>query len=274
MPPNNQGLAALIALNVVEGYQVSTMVHNSAQYLHLLIEAMKAGLSDAQDHVGDPGEPIHLEQLLSKEHAARWRTKINSSKSPELIDQTGKLSGDTVYVAVVDESGNVVSMISSLFKAFGSGVTVPGTGVTLQNRGSGFTLEPNHPNSLAAGKRPYHTIMPAMILKDGQPWAALGVVGGMMQAQGHLQVLCNLIEFEMDPQTALDAPRFRLLEDSTLALEEGIPESVRRDLAASGYDIKSTVTEEEFGGGQLIQLSEGTLFGASDPRKDGCAIGY
>lgn len=275
MPPNNQGLAALIALNIVEGYRLSEMAHNSFEYLHLLIEAMKAALSDAQNHIGDPDEPIQLEHLLSRDHAEWWRTRFDPNKARRLTEQNPeKVCGDTVYVTVVDEKRNVVSMISSLFKAFGSAVTVPGTGVTLQNRGSGFTLEPNHPNSLAPGKRPYHTIMPAMIMRDGQPWASLGVVGGMMQAQGHLQVICNLIDFEMDVQSALDAPRFRVLEDSMLALENGIIDRVSQKLASMGHNIKSFSTEEEFGGGQVIHLSQGTLYGASDPRKDGCALGF
>ena len=165
-------------------------------------------------------------------------------------------------------------MISSLFKAFGSGITVPRTGLLLQNRGSAFRLEPNHPNRLAPGKRPYHTIMPAIIMRDDKPWASFGVVGGMMQPQGHLQVVCDLIDFDMNPQSALDAPRFRVLEDSQLALENGISESVCAELASKGHNISSGSTEEGFGGGQVILIADGTLYGGSDSRKDGCAIGY
>jgi gamma-glutamyltranspeptidase/glutathione hydrolase len=274
MPPNNQGAAALIALNIVEGYQLSQMTHNSPEYLHLLIEATKAALSDARDQIGDPTKSIKLDKLLAKDHAEEWRSRITSGKARPINQSVEKVSGDTVYVAVVDEKRNVVSMISSLFKLFGSGVTVPGTGVVLQNRGSGFTLEPDHPNSLAPGKRPYHTIMPGVIMRDGQPWVCLGVVGGMMQAQGHLQLICNLIDFEMDPQSALDAPRFRVLEDGLLALEDSLPEDARAKLELCGHKIKSVLHEEGFGGGQVILLSQGMLYGGSDPRKDGCALGF
>ena len=275
MPPNNQGLAALIALNIVEGYRLCEMGHNSAEYLHCLIEAMKLALADAQNNVADPNEPVQIDNLLTKNHAQERRIQINPDSGKSTFDRNaGNEHGDTVYVAVVDEQRNVVSMISSLFKAFGSGVTVPKTGLLLQNRGSGFSLEPSHPNRLAPGKRPYHTIMPAIITRDNRPWACFGVVGGMMQPQGHLQVVCNLIDFDMNPQSALDAPRFRVLKDGELALEDGIPESVCAQLAALGHDIKSEPTEEGLGGGQVILISEGTLFGGSDPRKDGCASGY
>lgn len=275
MPPNNQGLAALIALNIVEGYRLFEMTHNSSQYLHCLIEAMKLALSDAQNNVADPDMSTSIDRLLSKEHARERRAQIDIHKTRNLVEENaGNISGDTVYVAVVDEQRNVVSMISSLFKAFGSGVTVPGTGLLLQNRGSGFRLEPDHPNTLAPGKRPYHTIMPAMIMRDNQPWACFGLVGGMMQPQGHLQVVCNLIDFEMNPQSALDAPRFRVLEGGMLALEDGLSENVCAQLASLGHIIASDSTEEGFGGGQILLISGGTLYGGSDHRKDGCAVGY
>jgi gamma-glutamyltranspeptidase/glutathione hydrolase len=275
MPPNNQGLAALIALNIVEGYRLCEMQHNSSEYLHCLIEAMKLALADAQNNVADPNEPVQIDNLLTKNHAQERRIQINPVSGQGTLDRNAENEhGDTVYVAVVDEQRNVVSMISSLFKAFGSGVTVPETGLLLQNRGSGFRLEPSHPNRLAPGKRPYHTIMPAMITRDNLPWACFGVVGGTMQPQGHLQVVCNLIDFDMNPQSALDARRFRVLEDGQLALEDGISESVWAQLAALGHNIKSDSTEEGFGGGQIILISDGTLFGGSDPRKDGCASGY
>jgi len=274
LPPNNQGLAALLALNIAEGFPFAEMELHSADRLHYLIEAMKLGFADAQAYIADPREPIDLETLLSKQYAARRRGEIRADKTVAARPGLSPSSGDTVYVAVVDERRNVVSMISSVFKSFGSGVTVPGTGLVLQNRGSGFTLETNHPNCLKPGKRPFHTIIPAMILRDGCPWACLGVVGGMMQAQGHLQVALNLIDFEMNPQAALDAPRFRILEDGQLALEDGIQESARAELAARGHRLQSDETEEGYGGGQVILISDYALFGGSDPRKDGCAIGY
>jgi gamma-glutamyltranspeptidase/glutathione hydrolase len=273
LPPNNQGLAALIALNLAEGFQLNTLQLHSADYLHCLIEAMKLGFADAHAYIADPREPIHLETLLSKQYAAQRRSEIRADKS--IIARPGLSSpGDTVYVAAVDEQRNVVSMISSLYKAFGSGVTVPGTGLALQNRGAGFTLEAAHPNRLAPGKRPFHTIIPAMILREGRPSLCFGVVGGMMQAQAHLQVASNLIDFQMNPQAALDAPRFRILEDGHIALEDGISETARAELAARGHQLKSEQTEEGYGGGQAILISDEALCGGSDPRKDGCAIGY
>jgi gamma-glutamyltranspeptidase/glutathione hydrolase len=274
LPPNNQGLAALIALNLAEGFPLLEMRHHSTAYLHTLIEAMKLALADAHAYIADPDEPIQLSALLSKQYAAQRRAEVSDLKA--LAAQPGTLppNGDTVYVAVVDEQRNAVSLISSLYKAFGSGITVPGTGLLLQNRGACFTLAPDHPNRLAPGKRPFHTIMPAMILREGKPWACFGVVGGMMQAQAHLQVVSNLIDFEMNPQAALDAPRFRILEDGHLALEAGIPESVGAELAARGHRLQTESTEEGFGGGQIILIAAETLYGGSDPRKDGCALGY
>ena len=274
MPPNTQGLAVLIALNILEGYNLSEIGRDSAEYFHCLIEATKVALSDAGTHVADPREPIHTPRLLSRLYAERRRTEISLTRAA--ISQ-GALSGnqsDTVYVAVVDEQRNVVSMISSLFKAFGSGITVPGTGLLLQNRGACFSLEPDHPNVLAAGKRPFHTIIPSIIMRDRRPWACFGLVGGLMQAQGHVQVVSNLVDFDMNPQAALDAPRFRIFEDGRLGLEDSVPENVRDSLSRMGHNINQDSTEEGFGGAQLILISEDTLQGASDPRKDGCAIGY
>lgn len=274
MPPNNQGLTALMALNIVEGFALSGMVHNSSEYLHCLIEAMKLALQDGQTHIADPSVPIQLTELLSKSYAQRRRAEINSAAANSTSLRIQQSHSDTVYVAVVDEQRNVVSMISSLFKAFGSGITVPGTGIVLQNRAAGFRLEPGHPNRWAPGKRPFHTIMPAMIMSDGQPWACFGAVGGLMQAQAHLQLVCNLIDFDMNPQAALDAPRFRVLEDGQVAIEAGISDTVQAKLAALGHQLQSESTEEGFGGGQIIVISGGALYGGSDPRKDGCAFGY
>lgn len=274
MPPNTQGVAALIALNVVEGYRLSEMRHNSPEYLHCLIEAMKLALQDARNYVADPGQSTGTEELLSKAYAEKLRARINPIIARNEQPADNFSTGDTVYVAVVDEKRNVVSMISSIYKAFGSGITVPGTGLVLQNRGACFRLDPGHPNRLASGHRPFHTIIPAMVMRDGQPWACLGVVGGSMQAQGHLQVVCNLVDFGMNPQAALDAPRFRALDDGRLALEEGIPESVRAELARRGHVPDAGQPEEGFGGGQVILIADGALYGGSDPRKDGCAIGY
>lgn len=274
MPPNTQGLAVLVALNVLEGYPLAQMAHNSPEYLHYLVEATKLALWDAHSLIADAIDTALIEQLLSKARAQNLRAKIDAAEP----GGTGPLplqdSSDTVFVAAVDEEGNVVSMISSLFKAFGSGITVPGTGLLLQNRAACFSLEPGHPNQLMPGKRPFHTIIPAMILRGGQPWACFGVVGGLMQAQGHVQVVCNLIDFEMNPQAALDASRFRLLDDGHVALEAGIQKETGLKLSSMGHSLSFDSTEEGFGGGQIILISDGGLYGGSDPRKDGCALGY
>lgn len=274
MPPNSQGLVALIALNVLSGYRLNDMFHGSPEYLHHLIEVIAQVLTEAQDNVGDPDDRLQIDQLFSQGHAQNLRKLIKANKAAP--KQVAPIDGhhDTVFVAAVDEERNVVSMICSLYKSFGSGLTVPGTGLVLQNRGAGFTLAPNNRNTLRPRKRPYHTLMPAMILRDGEPWACLGVVGGMMQPQGQVQVISNLLDFQMDPQSALDAPRFRVLEDYTIALEEGLSDSAAKKLELLGHRIKQNTTEEEFGGGQVILIGGETLFGGSDKRKDGCAIGY
>jgi gamma-glutamyltranspeptidase/glutathione hydrolase len=273
MPPNSQGLAALIGLNILDSFQVSEIVHGSAEYLHTFIRVMTLALAEAQNNIGDPDDSTQINHLLSQAHAQRLRAQIQTN---DAVNKTSlsETHGDTVFVAAVDDQRNVVSIMSSLYKAFGSGVTVPGTGLVLQNRGAGFTLEPNKLKTLRPRKRPYHTMMPAMLLRGGQPWACLGVVGGMMQPQGQVQVISNLIDFQMNPQSALDAPRFRVLEDHTIALEDGPSESVIRELESLGHHIKANTTEEEFGGGQVILIDEETLYGGSDKRKDGCAIGY
>jgi gamma-glutamyltranspeptidase/glutathione hydrolase len=165
-------------------------------------------------------------------------------------------------------------MISSIFKEFGSGVTIPQTGIVMQNRGACFNLREGHANCYGPGKRPFHTIIPAMLLREGRPWACFGVVGGLMQAQGHVQVISNLVDFEMNPQSALDRPRFRILEDDTVALEEGIGNAIRDELLLRNHRISVQKTGEGYGGGQVILISDGSLFGGSDGRKDGCALGY
>lgn len=274
VPPNTQGLAVLVALNALEGYPLGRMPHNSSEYLHCLVEATKLALRDAHSLIADSIDQILMEKLLSKNWARSLRAKIDADGCQGTGPLPFQEGSDTVYVAVVDEDGNVVSMISSLFKAFGSAITVPGTGLLLQNRGACFTLEPGHANQLNPGKRPFHTIIPAMILRDGKPWACFGVVGGLMQAQGHIQVVCNLIDFGMNPQAALDAPRFRVLEDGHVALESGIREETGVELHSRGHRLRSDSTEEGFGGGQVILISDGSLYGGSDPRKDGCAVGY
>ncbi|MBW1800399.1 MAG: gamma-glutamyltransferase [Deltaproteobacteria bacterium] len=279
LPPNGQGITAIQMLNMLEGYDVAEMGHNSPEYLHYLIEAKKIAFSDRDSLVADPEfADIPMDRLLSKEYAAQCRKTIHGERTRESISQAGKdRHSDTVYVAAVDEQRNAVSFISSLFMPFGSGKVLDGTGVILQNRGSSFSLDPSHPNRLEPGKRPLHTIIPGMVFRDGRFLMCFGVMGGDMQPQGHTQFLVNLIDFNMNLQEAVDAPRVRHIEGQGVYLEKGIPESVVLKLQEKGHQIARSVSPvNEVGGGQAIYLDHGqnVLLGASDRRKDGAAIAY
>jgi gamma-glutamyltranspeptidase/glutathione hydrolase len=278
-PPNSQGLVVLLALNILEGYDLQSLGHNSPEYLHLLIEAMKLAFADAYRYVADPDfVDLPLKSLLSKSYAERRRHLIDTNKAKKVVEAgVPNAKGDTVYLAVTDNDGNSVSLISSLYQAFGSGIVVPGTGVCLQNRGSLFSLEVGHHNSIEPHKRPYHTIIPAMAFKDGNLFLTFGVMGGFMQPQGHIQVLLNIIEFNMDVQAALDAPRFRYIQGNECVFEPGISPAVLEKLNAKGHHVVKLEDpySQEFGGGQAIMVHPSTkaYIAGSDPRKDGCAIG-
>ncbi|MDX2044765.1 MAG: gamma-glutamyltransferase [Acidobacteriota bacterium] len=274
LPPNNQGLAVLEMLNILEGYDVKSLGHNSAEYLHLLVEAKKLAYADRAWHIADPAfYKAPLEKLLSKEYAAELRKKIDAGKAGSDTPPSSRGGEDTVYLTVVDKDHNAVSFIQSIFSAFGSGLVAGDTGVVLHNRGAGFSFDPNNPNKLEGGKRPFHTLIPAMVFRDGKPWLTFGVMGGDMQAQGHAQVLMNMIDFGMDVQQAGEQARFRHFE-SGLALESAIGADVRKTLEAKGH--KLTMAPGMYGGYQAIMIDPktGALFGGSDPRKDGCAIGW
>ncbi len=279
-PPNGQGLAALLALNIVAGDDVADMDYYDPARWHLLIEAMRLGMVDAGRYVADPAlVDVPLAGLLSREYAARRRDLIQAGSSAALAAPGSLEHRDTVYLTVADEGGNAVSFINSLYYGFGSGLVVPGTGICLQNRGACFSLEPGHANVLAGGKRPYHTIIPAMALRDGRLWLSFGVMGGFMQPQGHLQVVVNMVDHGLDPQAALDAPRFRVDERGgpRVAVETAVPLKTRRALAALGHQVvPETTFDPGFGGGQIIAFDAetGVLWGGSDPRKDGCAVGW
>ena len=275
-PPNGQGLAALLALNLVEGFDLGRLGHNTGEYLHVLIEAMKLAFGDAHAYIADPEHAhVPVTELLSQEHTKRRHALIRPEASSGM--QPGQAGDDTVYLTVVDEERNAVSFINSLFSAFGSGVTAGDTGIMLQNRGRGFTLEPGHPNCLAPGKRPYHTIIPALIMKDGTPICSFGVMGGSMQPQGHLQVVCNMVDFGFSPQQALDAQRFRYLDGRRVALEP-LDAGVEAELTRRGHQLipYKDALAAGFGGGQVIVIDHGrgVLLAGSDPRKDGHAVGY
>lgn len=288
LPPNTQGFVALEMLNILEGYDLKALGHNSAAYLHLLVEAKRIAFADRDAYLADPASlPADvLAQLISKQYAAARRKEIdpNRAASDYAPMTTGgrmpagagldiQATGDTVYLTAADGKGNVISLIQSLFDAFGSGIVAGDTGVVLQNRGSLFVLKPGHPDEVAPHKRPMHTLVPAMVMKDGRPWLSYGVMGGDMQPQGHVQVILNLLEFGMNVQEAGEAPRFRH-SAAGLALETGVSAEARFGLSQRGHRLVDTIGA--FGGfqGILIDPRSGVLMGGSDPRKDGCAIGF
>ncbi len=288
-PPNGQGLAALLALNLLEGFEIASMPALSVQRLHIMVECMRLAFADTRWYVADPAfNPAPLEGLLSKDYAAERRKLIRQDRAT--LDQAHGAptsSSDTVYLTVVDRQGNACSFINSNYMGFGTGIVPAGWGFTLQNRGLGFSLNPSHPNTLAPGKRPYHTIIPGMITIDAAApsaipntlYASYGVMGGYMQPQGHLQVAVSLLNDGLDPQAALDQPRF-CIDDGTaggrVALEEGISPGVQGQLEKMGHAVYAVSghARSTFGRGQIITRDPqtGVLCGGSDPRADGCAM--
>jgi gamma-glutamyltranspeptidase/glutathione hydrolase len=281
-PPNGQGITALIALNILEGFDLSALASLSTNRLHLTIEAMRLAFADSRWFVADPKfSNVPMEELLSKEYADERRKLIDVNRAT--IDQkhgTPVSSSGTVYLSVVDKFGNACSFINSNYWGFGTGIVPKGFGFTLQNRGHNFSLDPNHPNVLEPRKRPYHTIIPAMVTReDGSLYASYGVMGGFMQPQGHVQVLSALVDAGLDPQSALDLPRFCIdVEESggRVALEEGIPANVISSLEKMGHPVYSVSGYDRslFGRGQVIlrDPETGVLCAGSDPRADGCAM--
>ncbi len=281
-PPNGQGLAALLALNLLEGFDLTSLAPLSTRRLHLQLEAMRLAFADARWYVSDPAfSSIPLNELLSKTYSDERRKLINLKKAT--LDQqhgTPKKSHGTVYFSVVDKDGNACSFIISNYMGFGTGIVPKGWGFSLQNRGHNFNLEADHPNSLQPNKRPYHTIIPAMATReeDGSLYASYGVMGGFMQPQGHVQVACALIDDDMDPQAALDMPRFCIepAEDGGFAsLEEGIPGKTIAALTRHGHLTRKISGWERalFGRGQVIIRERGGVLSAgSDARADGCAM--
>ncbi len=275
LPPNGQGMAALEMLNILEGFDLKSLGHNTSRYLHLLIEAKKLAFADLDRWLADPEKSrLPVSRIISKEYGAEQRKRINPYRAAGEVASGVPSAGDTVYLTVVDKDRNAVSFINSIFQNFGSSYVVPDTGIILHNRGALFTLQEGHPNRLEGRKRPYHTIIPAMVFQDGKPVLSFGVMGGDMQPQGHVQVLLNLIDFGMNVQDAGEAPRFRHSPLTGVALESGIDATTIRELAGMGHQIISL--PGIFGGYQAIQIDwkNGSLAGGTDPRKDGCAAGY
>jgi len=282
-PPNGQGLTALLALNLLEGFDLASLPPLSPERLHLEIEALRLAFADAFYYVADPAfRPAPLAELLSPGYAAERRKLIHPGRANrEMAHGAPISSSDTVYFSVVDGAGNACSFINSNYMGFGTGIVPRGWGFSLQNRGHNFRLQPDHPNALEPGKRPYHTIIPAMATRaeDNALFASLGVMGGFMQPQGHAQVVVGLADDHLDPQSALDRPRFCIepsSNSSQVALEEGIPVRSMAALPDYGHVVRpvSGVGRSLFGRGQVIyrDVQSGVLWGGSDPRADGCAM--
>ncbi|MGQ9683026.1 MAG: gamma-glutamyltransferase [Anaerolineae bacterium] len=275
-PPPGQGMIALQALGILQAYDLKAMRFGFAETLHHQIEAIKLAFADAQRYIADPSQAsVPVAALLSPDYLEQ-RLALLDPQAASGGYSPGRPDGDTVYVTAVDRQRNAASVISSLYHPFGSGITAPGTGIMLQSRGALFSLEPSHPNCIAPLKRPYHTIIPAMVFRGPQLLLSFGVMGGFMQPQGHVQVLCNLLDFGMDVQEALDAPRFRWTEGTRVAFETGLSHMSRLGLEKRGHTVVTNASPWSMGGAQAIRIDPetGLLQGGSDPRKDGCAAGF
>jgi gamma-glutamyltranspeptidase/glutathione hydrolase len=287
LPPNTQGIAALQMLNILEAYDLKKMGFGSADYLHHFVEAKKLAFEDRARYYADPGfARIPLRGLLSKDYAAKRRKLIGERAALEYAaDPRALEQGDTIYLTVADRAGNMVSLIQSNYRGMGSGMTPDGCGFILQDRGEMFSLQDGHANVYAPGKRPFHTIIPAFITRDGKPWVSFGVMGGSMQPQGHVQIVVNLIDFGMNLQEAGDAPRVRhdgsseptdevMRDGGVVVLEQGASAETVKALQARGHKVQVN-NDGDFGGYQaILRNAEGVYFGASESRKDGAAQGY
>ena len=293
LPPSGQGIAALEMLRLLEPYDLASMGHNSAAYLHHLIEAKKLAYADLEQFVGDPDfMAIDPERLLADDFITTRRGHLNPARALRHAEpERSLMQGETTYLAVADEEGNMISFINSLAGPFGSGVVVPGTGFALQNRGAGFSIREERANTVGPRRRPFHTIIPAFVTKSGadgrqEPWLSFGIVGGPQQPQAHVQVLLNILLFDMDVQQALDAPRFRHWRASSVTFETAIPESTIAELRSMGHRTQDPLMEVGsillvgenmgliFGGGQAIMRNDRGYVAGSDSRRDGLAAAY
>lgn len=272
IPPNGQGIVALMALNILKGFDFSE--RDDPMTLHRQIEAIKMAFADARRYVADRRHAsVPVEELVSDAYAASRRALI--SERAQDFRAGDPYSGGTVYLCAADGEGCMVSYIQSNYMGFGSFIVVPGTGIALNNRGTGFSFDPGHPNALAPRKRPYHTIIPGFLTKDGAPVGPFGVMGGYMQPQGHVQVVMNAVDFGMNPQEALDAPRWQWMGGMEVCVEPGFPFNAAQKLKRMGHAVSSALDPFEFGRGEIIWRSEeGTLVGATEPRADGCAAAW
>ena len=289
LPPNSQGIATLQMLNILEGYDFSKIPFGSAEHVHLFVEAKKLAYEDRAKYYADPDfAKAPVAKLISKDYATERRKLIKADRALEKIEPSDvKLDGDTIYMTTADRWGNMVSLIQSNYRGMGSGMTPPGLGFVLQDRGELFSLKEGHANAFAPGKRPFHTIIPAFVTKDGAPWLSFGVMGGDMQPQGHVEILMNLIDFGMNLQEAGDAPRIQhegstppdgdnapMTNGGWVELESGFPYETVRTLMTMGHDVRFVLGQ--YGGYQAIEwdAKNRTYVGASEGRKDGQAAGY
>ena len=275
LPPNNQGLVALEALNIAAELGAGEYDYDTAERVHYFSEALKLAFHDGHRYITDPEYEDHP-PLGSAAWATRRAATVEETANHDVtfgVPNANAEDADTVLLTVADEAGNVVSYINSRFAGFGSGLVAGETGIALQNRGSSFSLDPEHPNSLEPGKRPFHTLIPGVVQLGADDWAAFGVMGGYMQPQGHVQVIANLVDYEMPLQRALDEPRWRYRESGELALEAHFDGDVAAKLVRKGHDVK-TLSPVMFGGAQIARNRDGVLSAATEPRKDGTAQGY
>ncbi len=269
IPPNGQGIAALMALNILEGCDLAQYPRDSVQAFHLQVEAMKLAFADTHQHIADIEHmQISADRFLDKAYAAQRRHLIREEARCAEADLP---TGGTVYLAAADRE-LMVSFIQSNYEGFGSGILVPETGIALHNRGKGFTLQAGHPNQAAPGKRPFHTIIPSFLTQEGKPLGPMGVMGAHMQPQGHVQMAVNLRDYGMNPQSALDAPRWQVTTGKTVFLEQTVPKSIVLGLSDRGHDVHLTAEARSFGKGQMILQRNGVLIAASEPRADGTAL--
>jgi len=275
IPPNGQGIAALMALGMLESFDLASLSRDSVASMHLQIEAMKLAFADAYRYVGDPATmTIAPEALLDHDYLRERASLIDANKANH-YGPGEPPRGGTVYVTAADASGMMVSLIQSNYMGFGSGVVVPGTGISLQNRGTGFTLAHGHANEVGPGKRPYHTIIPGFMTKDGAPVATFGVMGGPIQPPGHVQTVVRMTDYAMNPQATLDAPRFKVNAGRSIDLEASAPRELREGLIALGHKLEAIPDSYmDFGAGQVILKADVGYVAASDPRRDGQAAGF
>ena len=268
IPPNGQGIVALMALNILKGYEFHE--RECADTYHKQLEAIKIAFADAQEIVADKSNAA-IQEILSEKYGNERRKLIKDTAIiPESNKKIRNLKGGTVYLSTADEEGNMVSFIQSNYLGFGSGLVVPGTGIALSNRGNCFSLDPTHINCVASRKRPYNTIIPGFITKDNKPIGPFGVMGGFMQPQGHVQVVMNMIDFHMNPQEALDAPRWQWISDKKVLLEHECPSNIDRELVRRGHDIQIELQSASFGRGEIILKDKNNvLCGGTEKRTDG-----